>query len=277
MQVVFHNFYGKKPIHILPLFDIHLGALACNEEALRRSLDRIYSGPRVYTIGGGDYAEYITKSDKRFDIGSLAPWMVTKESLSDPARAQTERIIEYFKPISKKFLGLISGNHEGSIYKYHERDVLGEVCRGIGRPELAMGYEGWLVLNFYETERSVTPDHVITIRLHHGFGGGKGEGAPMIAMQTMMFTNAADLTLMGHIHRRAVANPAVVERLDTNGNLVHDIRKGAYCGTFLATRIVGPSTYSAISGYTPTMAVGSPLITINPWASQPESKVEICS
>ena len=274
MQIVSHSFYGRKPIQIMPLFDIHLGAEACDEDKLRESIARVANTSRMYVIGGGDYAEYIAKSDKRFDVRSLASWMIDKDALADPALAQTDRIVSYLRPVAHKSLGMISGNHEASMSKYYERDILGEICRGIGRRDLMMGYEGWIILNFWANKSEAPPDHTIRIRVHHGYGGGRSEGAPMNAMQMMMLTHEADLVLMGHIHKRGVANPVMVEYIE-NGVPKYRIRKGMYCGTYLRTRIVGPSTYAAVAGYNVTLAVGSPILTVNPWVPDLDQRIVV--
>ena len=237
----------------------------------------------------GDYADFINKSDKRFDSSILAPWLFTPEAFRDLAKAQVDRVLELLTPIASKCLGLVCGNHESWIQQRYERDVYGEIVRGIREAgafkeddRLAFGYEGWLVLRFYRGceagargNKNQTGDSTsVRIRLHHGYVGGRLAGAKALEMQRFLWTNDCHVAVLGHSHNLSV-QPEEVQGLTAQGRLVCQVRKGCYSGTFLRTRIENePSTYSAVKGYLP-LPVGHPTITIFPFTDQPFDLVKI--
>ena len=58
------------------LADLHLGNRACAVNRLQRDVDEIKNDPFSFWIGGGDYAEYISPADKRFDASAVSPAMI---------------------------------------------------------------------------------------------------------------------------------------------------------------------------------------------------------
>lgn len=285
MQVIVKDFFDcdyTTTLPITPLFDTHVGAAACDEKALRRLVAQIQAEPGRMVIGGGDYGDFINRRDPRYDPSTVAPWLQNEK---DMAAAQRDRIEDILAPIADRFLCLLGGNHESSILRFYERDIYGSIVNRLKAragldPEtkLALGYEGWLVLRFYRSNKRERGAQV-TIRLHHGYGGGRLDGAPALEMQCILQQNDCDLALHGHIHKRHIANPVVIEGLSRSPapRRLLQIRKGAYCGTFLDTRLEnGPSTYSAVKGY-PSTSLGTVDVTLRPFAENPDDVVKIAA
>ena len=83
----------------------------------------------------------------------------------DLAKAQSERFLQYVKPIASKCLGMVEGNHERAIKRYCERDIYGNISAEIktagGFPadyKMQLGYYGWLILTF-KAVRQAVPHH----------------------------------------------------------------------------------------------------------------------
>ncbi|MBU1621854.1 MAG: metallophosphoesterase [Gammaproteobacteria bacterium] len=281
MQIIKHEWFSV-PRHqrftIIPLGDIHLGARACDEKQLSRVVKRIRKSPDTYWIGLGDYADFINRSDRRFDPATLASWF-TVADLVDPPRAQIEKLMEYLLPIADKCLGLIEGNHESLIRHRYERDVYSEIVSQIKRAKgmaadesLALGVCGWLLLRFYRGERGGGAQ-TIKINCHHGFVGGRLAGAKALNMQRWLWTHSADLVIFGHSHNTS-AQPEAVEGLNQAGDLVTEVRKGCFSGTFLRTTENGATTYSEAAGYFPLPICGA-RITLRPGAARQAERVKI--
>ena len=115
---------------LYPLFDVHLGSVACDEVHFRRVVAEIEADDNALWIGGGDYAEFITSKDWRFDARTLAPWITIKD-LGDLAAAQRDRFAKIVRPIAHKCLMFLEGNHELSIRKHYERDIYRELAGDI--------------------------------------------------------------------------------------------------------------------------------------------------
>ncbi len=108
------------------LGDIHAGTIHCVEDDVKRKVNEIAHSPNTFWIGMGDYCEWITPKDKRFDpnLNSIAEWVEP----DNVAHCQTEWLKTLFTPIKKKCLGLIYGNHENSIRIYNHDNVIKNLC-----------------------------------------------------------------------------------------------------------------------------------------------------
>lgn len=223
--------------------------------------------------------EFINVHDKRFDVGTLANW-IQMSDLADLARVQRARFLEIVEPIASRCLGLAKGNHEDSIARKFERDVYSEIVVGVKQAggfaddyPLALGFYGWLLLNFYRTE---TRNRVtrLKVNVHHGFVGGRLAGAKALNMQRWLWTHDCDLAIFGHSHNTS-AQPEAVESVDRSGNIVIQVRRGCYAGTFLRTvNDDGPSTYSEKRGYFP-LPMGGAEVILRPGAMERNDMVRV--
>lgn len=266
---------------LVPIGDIHLGHVACDERLLAATIKRIADDPRCYWVGLGDYCEYINKADKRYDPEQVAPW-VRSEPRGRMAQVQTERITELFKPIAHRCLGIVEGNHETAIRRKFEYDPYYEIVKAVhGAAQLpldtriGLGFEGWLELRWYrmpEPKRSAT--HRLRVYLHHGFVGGRLAGAKALNMQRVLWNHECDLCLMGHSHNTSSGREAR-EALDRSGRVVEHVGKGAFCGTFLGEPVSTESSpYYKEAGYFPTPR-GTIEVELRPGAVEQMDRVRI--
>jgi hypothetical protein len=187
-------------VAIYPLFDIHLGTSRCREDKLKRVIAEIKQNANAYWIGGGDYAEFITRSDPRHKESDLAAWLHGKD---DIARHQVQRFIELITPIADRCIGVLSGNHEAQILRHCERNVYGNVLESIKdasgqRGQLGLGYGGFIVLRI---ERGGHHTHTLTIFTEHGYGGGRTKGSDVLNSQRIFAHVGCDVYLTGHRHK----------------------------------------------------------------------------
>jgi len=243
--------------HIVPIGDVHDGTAACDEKLLQQVVARIEADPMCYWIGMGDYCEFINIHDKRFDPGILASWIGVAD-LVDLAEAQRDHFLSIIKPIASKCLGLVCGNHEGTILRKFERDIYREIVVTIkgwgGFPndhDLAFGVYGWLQLCFCFGPDKHAGSTVITGNIHHGFTGGRLGGAKALNMERWLWTHDCDFALFGHSHNADIYRRAV-EYTDRYGHIKQQVRLGGYAGTFMRTvNDGGPPTYTEWKGYLP--------------------------
>lgn len=254
----FENVTRPDTFHIIPIGDVHVGAAACDEEKLKRDVERIAKDPSAYWIGLGDYADFINMKDPRFNPGSLASWIGIGD-LADLAAAQRDYFLDMVRPIARKCLALVEGNHEGAIAKHYERSIYWEIASGIkqaaGWPAdypLTTGIYGWLRLLF----RRSTEHARFDVNLHHGYVGGKLAGGKALEMQRWLWTHDCDVAIFGHSHNTEV-QVEEVEAVDQYGGLTRRKRYGCYAGSYLRTvNEDGPATYSEAKGYLPLPNVG---------------------
>lgn len=282
MRIIRREFYNMSRsdyITIVPLGDVHLGSVACDEDLLASTIQRIERDPNCYWLLMGDACDFIQSKDWRFNPGTLAEWITVKD-LNNISGVQKDRFLSYVEPIAAKCLGVIEGNHELSIKSHYERDIYSEIVTEIKEMagalevyKLGLGYYGWLRMAFYSDEGNNVRS-AIDICLHHGFVGGRLAGAKALNMERFLWTHNADLVLMGHSHNVATFR-ASVQGLDHRGNFVERVRKGAFTGTFLSdVNLDGESTYSERKGYLPN-PVGTITIVLQPGNTDYNKRVKI--
>lgn len=265
---------------IVPIGDVHIGSRACDEARLRSVVKRIQDDPTSYWVGLGDYCEFINVRDKRFSVAALAPWIKTQD-LADLARVQRDRFLDAVRPIASKCLGLVKGNHEETLQQHFERDVYSEIVTGVKEAgkfdadhRLALGFYGWLMLNFYRAD-SRNRGTKIRFNLHHGFVGGRLAGAKALNMQRWLWTHNADVVIFGHSHNTMI-QPEAVEEIDGSGRVRINTRIGCYAGTFHKTNGEGFSTYSEVKGYFPLPQSGVE-VYLRPGAERYHERVRVAS
>ena len=285
MRVIRHEWFNvsrSDVFTLIPIGDVHIGAAACDERRLVEVVNRVAADDRAYWVGMGDACEFINVRDKRFDSRVLASWVKTSD-IMDLAGAQMQRYLGMVMPIAGKCMGLLEGNHETSISRNFERDVHSEIVTaiktGAGHPadfRMGLGYYGWLQLAFYFGSDKKGGSSIINVNLHHGFVGGRLDGAKALNMQRWLWSHDADLVLFGHSHN-AMAQVAQVEGIDRAGRHYEQVRRGGYCGSFLRTvNVDGPSTYSEQKGYFPLPVAGVEVL-LKPGAAQQRDRVRLVS
>jgi hypothetical protein len=264
---------------LYPLADPHLGARACDEPRLDRALDEIDADPNGLWLGLGDYCEFINIHDPRWSLESIPRWLCDrwhdnpKVGIATLQRDELARRIKSRKTLSRKLLAWVQGNHEEAIIRHAEVDSyigLLEQIRPDAERKLAVGTSGLLVLRFTRmTGKDEAPSSgntwTLTIYLHHGFGGGDLMGGTALKLEREMARFAADLYLMGHVHKVQALTLSRPITLDKELRLVQPPDAlGAYCGTYLRGRVSGADTYGEAKGYRPSPASTDVVVRIRP-------------
>ena len=280
MKLISHKFVcenSQDRITIIPLGDLHVGALNCAEEKIRSVVKQIQESPNTYWIGGGDMCDAVLMQDaKRFDPSGLPAWMLhgaaveIRDRLEDMLNAQKGRLFQLLDPIKDKCLGLIEGNHEYSIMKYHNRNFMSEICDHFGVENLTdcafVRFQFTRKLN----TKSKSPGAVVSMFITHGNGGGRTAGAEPNSLYRLAADKDVDIILRGHSHSYCILPPIPMLGVPTNGMLpdepaVHD-KHVANWGSYLYTYKAGPSTYASRANY-PTRPMYSVRIDITPFAT----------
>ena len=248
---------------LYPIGDIHLGAAACDVDALRRTVKEVAERDNALWVGTGDYAENIVMGDKRFDLKSVAPRFLPR--LDDLPNACFEELFEIFNPIRSKCIGLLVGNHEETLRIRQSQDVHSALCVRMGVANL--GYDSMIRWRFKRTVgKGQQPVSVVTIFASHGTISGRRDGSKMNRIEDLSRNFDADLYLVGHGHSQ-IAHRSVTLQVPASGDLKlqERLRLGVMCGTFRKSYESGTRDYSEKSHFSPPV-IGCPVITIRPWA-----------
>jgi len=247
--------------YLYPFSDPHLGARESSERLLERKVKECANrGKFGLALGVGDYADCITKNDKRFRMNGLADWV----ERSNIVESQRRRVVEVFKPLGeeRQLIGLGTGNHEETIHIQHDNDIVRNICRDLKVPYA--GYQAFVVLHFKRARKTT---HSIVIHSWHGSGAAQTEGARLNRLTRLVNDIQADIYLMGHLHAMTSHTP---DRLRIRNGKIQSVRLAAtLTGSWLKTYNqpedgeVQDPTYGEEKGYKPSR-IGCPIIRITP-------------
>ena len=256
---------------LYPLADLHVGAAACDERLLRKTIIEIENDENARWIGLGDYIDAIArKGDKRYQEATLAKWLQGKD---DVIGQQRDRVCEMLKPIASKCWGLINGNHEHAALQWLDRNVYWEIVTKVaddaGKPptELALTTQGFCVVKFRRKSGKSGSTSTMVIYSFHGAGGGRLPGGHALALERVLGDYQCDLALLGHRHVTQYVRKEITMPKDNGA--VTKTRTGLFCGSYLGAYIKPSNDSSLVDTYAerlglPPKQTGSPRIVIKP-------------
>ena len=246
---------ANSTFHLYAFGDTHLGTIHCVEEHIIRKVQEIKADKNAMWIGMGDYAEFITPTDPRWDSGGIADWV----KFDDIGHCQEEKVIEIFSPIKDKCIGLLFGNHEESIHKHSHQDVHKHIYEGLGVPNL--GYSCFI--HFYFHREHSNERHLIKGCFTHGTGNAITEGAKINNLMRFMKSFTADIYGYGHVHDYI---PKSLTRLATTeqGKITNKVSIGATTGCWFRTYTQGTQASYGEQKCLPPNELCLAMFTINP-------------
>jgi hypothetical protein len=118
--------FKENAIDLIPIGDIHMGDKAFTEESLRKLkgyIDYIKNHSNAYCFLMGDLCNCATLDSKS------SPFCQNMD-----VNAQIKAIVDIFKPIKKKILGAIDGNHELRLERYCGYSPTISICERLEIP-----------------------------------------------------------------------------------------------------------------------------------------------
>lgn len=255
------------------LSDIHMASAACDEKHVREDIEEIASDPYSFWIGTGDYAEFITHKDRRFDPNAVAEWVDLRD-LNNIGQVTYRRLRDLFLPIAEKCLGLGLGNHERTYALGSDGvDRHGWLCTELGVQNLT--YSAMKHICFCRFNNDVKPGiidkpmdrgqprHVFKLWCHHGASGAQTKGGKMNRLKKFMDSFDADIYMMGHVHDQTGTREVILSTDQAGTKLVQKEKIGVISGGYFKTYAAGVTTYGEVAGYSPT-TLGAAWVTIKP-------------
>jgi len=253
--------------------DIHIMNRACAVDRLRADVAEIAADPYAFWLGGGDYADFIGYTDKRFDPDSVAEDVTVKE-LGDLGRVGMQRVAKELAPIKEKCLGLLLGNHEKKYQQATEQESLhGWLCTQLGAPSL--GYCCLFDIIFARDASVDVPAllwsspgrefHRESFRVfaHHGAGFATTPGGKLNKLVQFMQSFDADLYFLGHVHDHVARKEPLLGADAACKTIIQRQRLGVIAGSYLKTYAQGQCTYGEQRGYRP-VSLGAARASIAP-------------
>jgi len=274
-RYIIHN-SKKDEFTIWNLADLHWWNKACDVKGIKRDIRTIQNDPFSFWVGGGDYADYIGYTDKRFDPDCV-PDRIKVEDLGKSGKVQVSEIKDLFSPIKDKCLGLLLGNHEKKYQTEKEQSHLHAwLCTELGVPNLE--YSALFDLIFARGKGSRIPELMnespedndrresqsFRFYVHHGAGFAQTSGGKLNRLIQFMESFDADIYMVAHVHDQVGRRQSTIGANTTCTELTHKEKIGVISGSYLKTYAQGVTTYGEQRGYKPTH-LGSATISIVPF------------
>lgn len=169
--------------------------------------------------------------------------------LDSALNEQRNLVVRKFARLAEqnRLLGMLEGNHEESIKKHHQYDIMQDIC---GRLKVQnLGYSCFYRL--YLTRGKHASVITVDIYAHHGHGACRRTGGSINRFDDVMRSYDADIYLMGHDHKKWGKREVRLSLTKSNKLTYKPILIGR-TGTFLKTSIAGHTTYAEKANYPPT-------------------------
>ena len=181
------------------LADIHWDSAHCRLDLLKQCLDEAVSIGAPIVIAGDFFDAMQGKWDVRASQDTLRP----EHRGGNYLDLLVSTAAEWLRPYAKNIAMISYGNHETSIKKKHETDLLQRLCQELrreGSPVECGPYWGFLQLICRIKDNASS--QMISLHYHHGYGGGGEVTRGNIDHSRTRGMYFADVFLSGHIHRR---------------------------------------------------------------------------
>lgn len=195
---------GQLKAKFLLISDLHWDNPKCDRVLLKKHLDQALKENAKVFINGDLFCLMQGKGDPRKSKDDIREEHNNARYLDSIVKTGAE----WFAPYAEIIEVVGYGNHETSIIKHQETDILErfvERINTIANPKSKVhlgGYGGWIVTRFTdksESAKKATKRHLI--KYHHGYGGGGPVTKGTIQHQReSVKIQGADLIWMGHVH-----------------------------------------------------------------------------
>ena len=194
---------------ILWMSDEHWDHPKCNLELLKAHHDEAQARGALIVKVGDTFCAMQGRGDPRGDKGSVRQ----EHWEGDYLDKLVTTAADWYSPWKENIAVLGLGNHETSVYKFHETCLVERLCQSLrdkGGIARKGGYSGWVraLMN-----RSTTQRFSYRSFYHHGFGGGGPVTKGLIDFNRIAEWVDADAIVSGHVHWK---NCTPVERMRLN-------------------------------------------------------------
>lgn len=199
-DMIVRKFPKNDDLHLYFIADVHLGAQEHMEREWADFCDSFLNDPNAYLILGGD----LISNSTRTSVSN-----VYDETMRP--REQKIKMAEMLKPLAKRILCAVPGNHEGRSGKDADDDPMYDILCKINCEDLYRENMAFLKLQLGKRSGGGhdNPTYILTVL--HGGGGGIWTGAAVNRNERFGYTiDGTDALLVGHTHKPYVAQPGKI-------------------------------------------------------------------
>jgi predicted phosphodiesterase len=235
IKMICHRMNFPDGIELYGLSDLHIGSKEFNEGEFTKTTRAIMEQENRFVVLAGDYVDNGVKSSV------TSPYEATMQP-----KAQREYATELLYPIRERILGAVGGNHEYRSAKDCDTDPAEIIMSKIGMDDRYRETMAYIFLNFGDGKNHNLRNPKYAICLTHGSSGGQTLGAGLSKADQYAAISGADLMILGHSHKPAVA-PASRWECDQR----HAVMVQRNYGIMICTAWMDYSGYPARKGLRP--------------------------
>jgi UDP-2,3-diacylglucosamine pyrophosphatase LpxH len=183
----------------LLISDLHIDNPHCRRDLLKRDLDEAKKRGAKVIINGDFFCVMQGKADPRHSKKDIRPEHIGANYF----QLVRDEAIEFMRPYAHNIALIGYGNHETTVLKRQEFDLLADFVTLLNERTGANvqlgGYSGWII--FGAMRRNTDTTTSLKLKYHHGYGGGGEVTKGIIQNQRQMAAvHGADIVWMGHVH-----------------------------------------------------------------------------
>ena len=185
------HFEGNNDITIIPVADVHLGALECHMKEWFAFCNWVAGQPNTYIVTIGDLLDNATKNS----VGN------GYEAVMRPREAK-KKMVECLTPIKHKILLATGGNHERRTEKDADQDLTYDIFSKLDLEDIYSENIGFLKIRIGKKNGDGKTNPTYTFAMTHGNGSSIYTGASGTKAERFgMAIDNIDGLFVGHTHK----------------------------------------------------------------------------
>ena len=248
----YNNVRSTDVVPTLFCSDIHLDSINCKRNILKKHFQEIKKANGLIFIFGDLLDVMGSYGDSRLQREELDPLFIQHgRTYLDLV---CEYTIEFLKPYAQNIALISYGNHENTISKFHNFDILRNIVWSLNldnNVNIQLGaYSGWI---FFRMKASAGSSTVCNIHYHHGFGGNakRSKGMLDVQIEAMKYPDA-HILVRGHTHQKWYDPSTARVRVTRNGKIYKDKVKYIQSGSYIDGIAEGRSGWAVEKNFNPT-------------------------
>mgnify|MGYP003132253254 FL=1 len=250
----------KQKNKVAILSDLHWDNPHCNRELLKAHLDYCLEHNIPVFINGDMFCLMQGKGDRRGNKSDVRP----EHAFNNYFDSIIKTAVDWFTPYAHIIKLIGYGNHETSIIKHQETDIIARFVDLLNYKcnsnVLTGGYGGWIWFAY----RNGNMRKGIKMKYFHGAGGGGAVTKGAINLTRALAMYEAEIFTMGHIHENAARTDAkeILQFSKKGCEIKHQYIHSMITGTYKDEYSIGNSGFHIEKGR-PIKILGGRILTLN--------------
>ena len=202
LDMIVHKFPDLTEITVIPVSDVHLGALEHNTAAWNAFCKEVMEQPNTKILLVGDLINNSTRTSVANPFDEVMR-----------PREQKTRMVEMLKPLADdgRILCAVSGNHERRSMKDSDVDLTYDIMAKLDIENVYRENIAFVKISLGRRVSEKKPKCTFLFAVTHGAGGGIYTGAAVNRNERFgNVLDGVDCIVVGHTHKGTVSRPSKI-------------------------------------------------------------------